>query len=77
MKKRYTKLKDRAEMHGFEVVNENRTRRMRLNADMPSPTGICINTRLGFLMDQNGNLYVADFYDRLIPLNPVFVPVEK
>ena len=73
----YTKLKDRKPVTGFTVLNEKRTRQLSVPIDMPSPTGIIIDYQRGFLMDQDGNLYVTDRYDRVIMLGDHIVAVEK
>lgn len=55
----YKKLKDRKPVKGFTVLNERGTQRAKVPT-LHSPTGIPIATYMGFLMDQQGNLYAVD-----------------
>jgi len=64
----YIKLKDRKPILGFAVVNTERTKQMKVPTDY-TPHGIIIDEGRGFLLDQWGNLWIADCYDNLIPVD--------
>lgn len=71
------KLKDRDEIHGFEVLNAKRTRRLKIPEDLSSPTGYIIDRGRGFFMDQDGNMYIMDATERLISVKEGFAIAVK
>lgn len=69
------RLKDRDEVKGFIVLNEKRTRQITpINCD--GHTGIITHVEAGFFLDQSGQLYAVDCYDRIFPVQQDYIAVE-
>jgi len=63
------KLNARPALPGFSAVDFTRSRRVHPNPDW-SNHGIVCEHRRGFFMDEDGDLYAIDAYDRIFAVYP-------